>query len=389
MGYVAVKGGINAVNNSEKLVNYYRVKGKSEPIEVEQIHDQLRFAVDRAMSEGSIYAPELAALAVKQAEGDPIEASFIMRAFRATQARNHYSVITDTGDMRVIRRISATFKDIPGGQILGPTRDYTTRLLNFNLKDESKDNIQDFITDFLGDIEDKEFNDLNEKPVFPKVIDILRKEGLLKESKRDDMANMSINSGNDISSYENEQPACDITREGLKFPAPRSARLQVMARGETGGMITLAYTTMRGYGNIHPTLGELRVGYLPVMIKHPNRDENIHLGEVLVTEAEVISQDFSKDEMNDGSEKELPIFTVGYGLCFGHNEEKAISMAILDRAMDTDEPKAPAQDQEFVLSHIDGIEASGFTSHWKLPHYVTFQSVLDRIRKSRENKEVK
>ena len=93
---------------------------------------------------------------------------------------------------------------------------------------------------------------------------------------------------------------------------------------------------------------------------------------MLVTEAEVVSQAFSEG----GNEK--PMFTVGYGLCFGHNEEKAISMAILERTIDTKNPQAPAEDEEFVLYHIDGIKAAGFTAHWKLPHYVTFQSVLDR-----------
>ena len=32
-----------------------------------------------------------------------------------------------------VRRISATFKDVPGGQLLGRTRDYTQRLLDFSL----------------------------------------------------------------------------------------------------------------------------------------------------------------------------------------------------------------------------------------------------------------
>jgi alpha-D-ribose 1-methylphosphonate 5-triphosphate synthase subunit PhnI len=50
--------------------------------------------------------------------------------------------------------------------------------------------------------------------------------------------------------------------------------------------------------------------------------------------------------------------------------------------MRTAEKTAPAEDQEFVLSHIDGIESMGFTNHWKLPHYVDFQSDLDRLRKT-------
>ncbi|HBE81018.1 MAG TPA: carbon-phosphorus lyase, partial [Firmicutes bacterium] len=109
MGYVAVKGGTVAVENAEKLAKYFRLKGRSPVLKVEQIRDQLRFMVDRAMSEGSIYAPDLAAIAVKQAEGDPMEAAFILRAYRSTQPRDFYSLVGDTRQMRVIRRISATF----------------------------------------------------------------------------------------------------------------------------------------------------------------------------------------------------------------------------------------------------------------------------------------
>lgn len=364
MGYVAVKGGTAAVAYAEKIAKYFRLKGPSKLLEVGQIRDQLRLAVDRVIAEGSLYAPELAALAIKQAEGDPIEASFIMRAFRSTRPRDYYSLITDTRRMRVIRRISATFKDVPGGQILGPTRDYTVRLLNFELARESEAAVKGFLEDLRAEAPEIPLADTGVPPTFPKIIDILREQGLLKKCENQPVS---------------EKPDTDITRDGLNFPASRAARLQVLARGETGGMVTLAYSTMRGYGNIHPTLGELRVGYIPLTIEHPLNHRPITIGEVLVTEAEVISQEFT-------GEDQKPVFTVGYGLCFGHNEEKAIAMAILERSIAVSRPTAPAEDEEFVLYHIDGIEAAGFTAHWKLPHYVTFQSVLDRIRKSQNIK---
>ena len=113
MGYVAVKGGTEAVLNAEQLVEYFRVKGESEPISVVQIQEQLRLAVDRAMGEGALYAPELAALALKQSEGDALEASFLLRAYRSTVPRIEYSLPVAGARMRPLRRISATFKDIP------------------------------------------------------------------------------------------------------------------------------------------------------------------------------------------------------------------------------------------------------------------------------------
>jgi len=135
---------------------------------------------------------------------------------------------------------------------------------------------------------------------------------------------------------------------------------------------------MRGYGDVHPALGELRVGYVPLRIPHPCGTGRLYPGRVLVTEAEVIAR-FS-------DRKGIPKFTVGYGLCFGHNELKAIAMAVLDRTMAAAEVRTPAEDQEFVLSHIDGVESSGFSAHWKLPHYITFQSDLDRLRSARRRK---
>ena len=85
------------------------------------------------MAEGSLYDPDLAALAIKQARGVLIGAVFLIRAYRTTLPRFGYALPIDTSSMRCVRRISATFKDIPGGQILGPTFDYTHRLLDFKL----------------------------------------------------------------------------------------------------------------------------------------------------------------------------------------------------------------------------------------------------------------
>jgi len=354
MGYVAVKGGIEAIENACRLFAWERSKGASEPLAVEQIREQLYLAVDRVMGEGSLYAPDLAALAIKQAAGDSFEASFMLRAYRATQPRIGYSLPANTGEMRIMRRISSAFKDIPGGQMLGATSDYTLRLLDFDLLKDDTARRDAFREKVFSDLPvDAEIPD-----TLPKVIDILRREGLLKDA--------AAPSGNDV--------PFDITRQSLTFPAPRSAALQSLARGETGGLLTLAYSSMRGYGNIHPTLGELRVGYVPLRVVHPVTGEPYLVGEVKTTEAEVLA----RFEGTDG----IPRFSLGYGLCFGQNELKAISMAVLDRTTRSEKPGCPAEDQEYVLYHTDGIEAMGFSNHWKLPHYVDFLSDLDRLRKA-------
>lgn len=355
MGYVAVTGGTEAIRNVGKLNRYYRLKGSRNPIGVPLLEKQLRYLIDRIMSEGGMYAPELTALALKQAEGDPYEAAFLNRAYRSTLPRNHYSRSLKTDELRIVRRISSTFRDVPGGQILGPTFDYTHRMLDFRLLEEEA-GFEDLLPlgegGLSGDADPSRF---------PKVVGKLREEGLL--AAKDPHGEMA-------------EPS-DITRQTIKFPYPRSARLQALARGETGAMVALAYSAMRGYGSAHPTIGELRVGYAGVYIPHPYEDDGeedgVYLGEILVTEVETINA-MAKDP-SSGRVR----FRMGYGLVFGQNELKAISMAILDSELGSGGGKPP-QDEEFVLSHIDCVDSGGFVSHLKLPHYITFQSKLDGLR---------
>nr|HMS94980.1 carbon-phosphorus lyase complex subunit PhnI [Tabrizicola sp.] len=135
--YVAVKGGERAIDNAHGWLAEERRGDLAVPeLTVAQIREQMKLAVNRVMAEGSLYDPDLAALAIKQARGDLIEAVFLSRAYRTTLPRLAASQPVDTWAMAVDRRISATFKDLPGGQGLGPTFDYTHRLLDFALMAE-------------------------------------------------------------------------------------------------------------------------------------------------------------------------------------------------------------------------------------------------------------
>ena len=361
MGYVAIKGGGKAIAGAEALLDYLRTEqGEAGlPLDTHTIETQLRYLHSRVMSEGGLYHPTLAALAIKQSLGDTLEAAFALRAFRSTQPRLLESPLLDTRNLRVVRRISSAFKDIPGGQMLGATTDYALRLLKMQLLDESPEQFRAIAKAWLADTPVTDIPD-----TFPKVLDALRAEGLLPEP----------------------QPATgtpfDITREPLVFPVPRSAALATLARGETGSLLAIAYSNMRGYGDVHPTVAELRVGYLPVLLPHPISGELIEAGEVLMTECEVVAM-YGKAEKG-----QKPTFTLGYGACFGHNEVKAIAMAILDRALQNGQangqPQNPSEDPEFVLLHVDGIDSMGFCTHYKMPHYVTFQSDMDRLRKTQQ-----
>lgn len=365
MAYVAVVGGRQAIEHATELLQYYRVKNGGK-LEVDDILKGMRQGVDRIMSEAGLYAPLYAALALKQAEGSTEEATFLMRAYRSTLPRKHYSHVIVSDDMRCIRKISAAFKDIPGGQILGPAYDYTHRLLDFDLMKEEHDDASKWTQDF----EKKAVDGVNgdEDGRFSKVSELLRSEGLLP-----------------IVEEKSEEPF-DVTRAMLSFPAPRSARLQVLTRGETGAVTAFAYSSLRGYGSVHPTVGELRMGKLDISIDYPlsddaDKDDGCYIGEIQVTEVENLCPYY----VGEGDDKEMR-FALGYGLVLGQNETKAIAMSILDRTLDID-GNAPCNDEEFILYHVDCLEATGFISHLKLPHYVSFQSELDRVRKGNSTKE--
>ena len=372
MSYVAIKGGGRAIAGAAAVTEFLRTEEglgnpDAEPLEIDAILHQLRHLVDRVVSEGGVYHPQFAALAVKQSLGDTLEAAFALRAWRSTRPRLTATPPLDTSKMRLIRRISSAFKEIPGGQMLGPTPDYALRLLRLELIDESPEAFRAVARDWLDSCPEAQLPDS-----FPKVLDALRAEGLLPP----------LPHPRPLSPVERgESPAFDITREPLVFPVPRSAALATMARAETGSLLAIAYSNMRGYGDVHPTVAELRVGYLPVRLPHPVTGELAEVGEVLMTECEVVAM-YAATEPGG-----KPVFTVGYGACFGHNEVKAISMAILDRALQKgmqDGPANPSEDPEFVLLHVDGVDSMGFASHYKMPHYVTFQSDLDRLRTTQQ-----
>lgn len=359
--YVAVKGGERAINNAHRLLAEQRRGNKNvREIETDQIEQQLSLSVTRVMAEGSLYDRDLAALAIKQARGDLIEAIFLMRAYRTTLPRFAFSKPIKTAEMDVSRRISATFKDLPGGQILGPTFDYTHRLLDFTL---------------MANGEDPAEAPSGENPVddhMPRVLDdILNYEGLIQDEP---------------TPVDENAPVADLTREPIKFPAGRDLRLQNLSRGDEGFVLALGYSTQRGYANSHAFVGEIRYGTVSVEIEPEELGFAIDIGDIELTECETVNK-------FKGSKTKLPQFTRGYGLVFGQNERKSISMALVDRAMRANEMgeqiMGPAQDSEFVMEHSDNVQSTGFVEHIKLPHYVDFQGELELVRRMRTEVEAR
>ena len=355
MAYVAARGGEQAIQEAERL--FQRLNGTIDRAFVQQIAQLMPYLVDRVMGEGSLYAPELAALALVQTGGDLYEAVLLLRAYRSTQPRLAYAEPISEATTRTVRRISAAFKDIPGGQILGPTLDYSHRILHTEVldtdqtKDESNNEYDQFgqvaaVSDASNGVPPS-FDSL------PPVADWLRLNGLVAERAPQHGSNAA------------DLP--DVTRDPIRFPAPRAHRLQSLARADTGGVLSLGYASMRGYGLTHPTVNEVRLGYADVLLHHPISGETFSVGRMRGSQAEIVT--------NETDHREL-----GFAATIGWNEVKTIAAAMLDLEMNKPTPH-PAHAEEFVLYHTEPVEASGFCIHFKLPHYVTFNSTLDNVRR--------
>lgn len=343
--YVAVKGGEQAIANAHALLAKRGRGDRQEPeIVPGQVRDQLGILVSRVMTEGSLYDPELASRAIVQAQGDALEAVTLVRTYRTTLPRFGTSVAIDTAALPAERRVSATFKDLPGGQQLGATFDYTHRLLTETTE--------------VPDIE----ADQGPAGPMPRVTDLLGATALIEP--------VTTSPGAD------PDPA-DLTRNPTVFPMTRAERMQALARGDEGFLLGIGYSTLRGYGGNHPFVGEVRVGEVEVEFVPPELGFPLLIGRIEVTECQMVAQFV-------GSSEVPPMFTRGYGLTFGRSERKAMSMSLVDRAMRWKElgerNVAPANDEEFVIEHADAVQAAGFVEHLKLPHYVDFQAELMLIR---------
>jgi alpha-D-ribose 1-methylphosphonate 5-triphosphate synthase subunit PhnI len=355
VGYSGVKGGMDAILAAERLVR--RKRAAAPWSATTAIIESYRLAVDRIMGEAGLYDEGIAADAFRQAEGDLVEAAHLVRSYRSSLPRLALSTPVDPDEMSVLRRIVPASRTPDGPQLLGRTTDYTARML------ERPDGPVPAPAEEAqpagapaGPAADREQTDLRRPRRFY--------EQLLKS----DLAVAHAEPADDPEPF-------DVSRGAARPPAPRSAVLASMARAETGALIALWYRSVRGPdGAFHEiTLGEVRHGRLPVRVVHPLTGNPVEIGHVRATEAEAI------EDLNGPAEDRTRL-DVGYGLCFGHNERKAIAMANLDIAF----RRAEGDElEQLLLLTTDGLDSSGFLEHLKLPHYVTFRSIVDRKLASR------
>eukprot|EP01036_Dinobryon_divergens_P018293 gene18293-24913_t len=162
--------------------------------------------------------------------------------------------------MEIRRRISATFKDLPGGQVLGPTFDYTHRLVDFLLAAGVEPAAPAEAA--AGEVDTTKM---------PRVTDLLGQDDLIERNP---------------AAAPGTEPG-DLTREPVTFPMERDTRLQALARGDEGFLLALGYSTQRGFGRSHPFAGEIRMGEVEIEFVPEELGFAVPLGRITLTECQM------------------------------------------------------------------------------------------------------
>lgn len=350
------KGGTEAIVAAERLVLERRAKLDSH-LTVESVIESFPLAIDRIMGEGGLWGPEAAAAAYLQASGDITEAVHLIRAHRSTLPRLAFSQPLNPREVELLRRVVSTQRQPDGPILLGETVDYTARILHDG---------DEMPLPVIENLDEAPLEHPVDEP-FRRFRDYLDDKGVLVDR-----------------TIEDEEPF-DIQLKAPQLPAHRSAWLSEISQADTGALINIWYQSVLGtdgYATEDVTLGEVRHGRLPVRLQHPHTGEDVEIGRIRVSEAEAVTR------LGMLRGEDPTTYDVGYSMALGHNERKVIAGASLDiaacRFRGTDDGKRLEQ----ILMHTtDGLSASGFLEHLKLPHYVTFQSGLDAAMTARAEAE--
>ncbi|MGL3149237.1 carbon-phosphorus lyase complex subunit PhnI [Microbacterium sp. A82] len=341
------KGGTEAIIAAERLV-LERRSSLDQALTVEAVIQSFPMAIDRIMGEGGLWDPATAAAAYLQGSGDISEAVHLIRAHRSTLPRLTHSEPLNPREMKLLRRVVSTQRQPDGPILLGETVDYTARILHDG---------PDLPLPIVEPVDETPLEHPADEP-FRRFRDYLADKGVLVDR-----------------ALETDEEPFDIQMVAAQLPAQRSAVLSASAQADTGALINIWYQSILGpdsYAAEAVTLGEVRHGRLPLRVADPHTGELVQIGELRASECEAVAS-------LGGMRGEDPTtFDVGYAMAFGHNERKVIAAASLDmsivRFKDTETGRRLEQ---VMLFTTDGLSASGFLEHLKLPHYVTFESKLD------------
>lgn len=344
------RGGTNAILAAERLVASDR--SAAEVVDEHSVRVAFPEIVDRIMGEAALWDEQLAARAFVQARGDTAEAVHLLRAHRSTLPRFAISVPVDVDEIVLQRRIVSAHRSPDGPQLLGPTVDYSARLIR-----------EAGAADPLALDDDTEPAGGHADATPRRFSQYLAERDMLLDR-----------------TVPTDDEPFDLALHPVRLPAPRSAVLSAMAVAETGALVNLWYRSVLGpdgYSDESVTLGEVRHGAVPLRVMHPLTGNPVAIGAIRVTECESIDH---MDERGEDPGK----FDVGYGLALGHNERKAISMANMDIAAHRYHGTDVGDElQQLIMLTTDGLAANGFLEHLKLPHYVTFRSQMERAEAAR------
>lgn len=356
------RGGTVAIVAAEALRAEQRT-AHQRTLSVEAVLRAFPEAIDRVMGEAGFWDEETAAAAFLQAAGDTAEAVHLLRAHRSTLTRFAFSEPIEPDTIVLDRRICSAHRSPDGPQLLGSTVDYSPRLLR---RPDEHDPLppNDELLAAMASAEVQTSADHPDRTP-QRYTRYLAENNLLSPHSE---------SGVDASGLEDPEPF-DLALEPVRLPASRSALLSAMAIAETGALVGMWYRSITGpdgYTDEAVTLGEVRHGEVDLAVRHPHTGDAVTIGQIRMTECEAI------DHLNDRGE-DPGKFTAGYGLALGHNERKAISMAALDSAAHRIRGTGLGDEMEqSIMLTLDGLAANGFLEHLKMPHYVTFRSMMER-----------
>ena len=258
--------------------------------------------------------------------------------------------------MLVERRVSATYKDLPGGQVLGPTFDYTHRLLDPALAGGARGRASPSSARAAAE-------------AMPRVTDILAGEGLIE-------ADGELPRG---PCDRRHHPRAAGIPDGARHPPagagarrrrlPAGARLFDPARLRPQPSLRRRDPHRRGRGRAR------RAG----AAASPCRS---------AASASPNARWSTSSRARPRRRRSSPAATAWSSASASARRWRwRWSTGRCAPANSARTSTAPAQDEEFVISHSDNVQATGFVEHLKLPHYVDFQAELDLVRRMRARSE--
>lgn len=338
MSYTSYKEDASAVAAAQRLASERRKPGAPGDLAA-----QMPLLLDQIQGEAGLFAPALAERALNQTNGELGRAVGLLRAWGAVLPRLATPTLGED-DVRVVRRLTPTFRNPEDGQYLGVSPDHAPRLLQ---TDDAPEAEQTLVEQPAAEPTDA--------PHTPQPLEFSRAVTDLEAS--------------------------GVIAHGTgAHSGPRSALLAALAQGDTGALTTGAYAVMRTFGNQRePLIGELRTGYVPVQVIHPDLGIQITLGEVPVCTTELIVE---RRHAPDAQDSPVGRFYLGIGATIGHVERRSISAALLDATCHRDNVEDDVglgmlADPELLTPMLDGAAACGQVEHLKLPHHVQFQSKLN------------